>query len=578
MTKTEIRLDLTDVTAKGDSELNITQKNQVTNIEDIRQGIGQDYATLEKNTFLLDGNENILPQDNYSNTGYCSSIMSGLDNMFENPIELVIDFDSYHTSAGITIQFGDDAYCDDLLITYLSDGEIVFSNRYYPNNSKAYLEKNVIENYNKIIITFYSMNLPNRYLKILDIEYGFEKIFSEIDIESADSDSSINILSSELPVNTLDFSIIDKESLFNVVNPNGYYKDMQENQKISVYEYLNDRKLFIGNFYLTGWSNPSVAKADFQAHDLIGVLDNYTFKGGIYTNIKASDLIIQIFEQANISDYEFEESLQEIYVTGYVPMCSCRQALQQILFVSGAVCTTSGVDGIKIFKPQKTQVQSFIEDNRKEVDTTEVELNQTITGIDFALSNYVLKEELKEVAKGNELGIITVKFSNPIDPITLVATNCIIIESGNNFATILCENEDGYRLEAYEYQEEQTTILIQRLSKGNIKESVLSVKDIKLINKNNITQIADRIFNHYNSTYKTTLDIGGDEEIVGDFVSVNTFNNFKLLGNITEMSIDLKGGFRKSITIDNAILKQGTVEFPFTGDIYSGYVGIREGV
>lgn len=578
MTKTEIILDLIDVTAKGDSDLNINQKNQVSNTDDIRQGIGQDYATLEKNTFLLDGNERVLTLENYSNTGYCSANMSESNGLFSEPVKLEIDFDSYHTSAGITIFFGDDAFCNDLEISYYSDDNVIFSNRYYPNNSKAYLEKNVVENYNKIIITFYSMNLPNRYLKILDIDYGFEKIFSEKDIEAADCDSSINILSSELPVNTLDFSIIDKESMFNVVNPNGYYKDMQENQKISVYEYLNDKKLFIGNYYLTGWSNPSVAKADFQAHDLIGVLDNYTFKGGIYKDTKASDLIFQIFKQANISDYEYEDYLQEVYVNGYIPMCSCRQALQQVLFVSGAVCSTSGIDGIKIFGPQKTLVQSFIEDNRKEVDTTEVELNQTITGIDFTLSNYVLKEELKEVAKGNELGIITVKFSNPIDPISLVATNCTFIETGNNYATIFCDNEDGYKLQAYEYEEEQTTMLIERLGKGNIKESVLSVKDIKLINKNNITLIADRIFNHYNSTYKTTLDIGGDEEVVGDFVSVNTFNNFKLLGNITEMAIDLKGGFRKSITIDNAILKQGTVEFPFTGDIYSGYVGIREGV
>lgn len=52
--KTEIILDLTDVTAKKDSNLTIENPNQVTNLEDIRNGTGNDYATMEKNAFLLD--------------------------------------------------------------------------------------------------------------------------------------------------------------------------------------------------------------------------------------------------------------------------------------------------------------------------------------------------------------------------------------------------------------------------------------------------------------------------------------------------------------------------------------------
>lgn len=503
--------------------------------------------------------------------------MSNNIGKFENPIHLVIDFDIYHTSAGITILFGDDSYCDDLDIIYWSDNEKIFEQKYYPQNQKAYLDKNVIENYNKIEIVFYSTNIPYRYLKILDIIYGFEKVFDDSEIESADSDHSINILSSELPVDTLDFSIIDKSSNFNVVNPQGYYKDMQENQKISVYEHLEDKTIFIGNFYLTGWSNPSVAKADFQAQDIVGVLDNYTFYGGLYKNTLAREIIEEIMQIVGINDYIIEEGCADINISGYIPICTCREALQQILFIIGAMCNTSGVESLKIYKPQKMRVKSFIEDNRKEVDTTNVELNQTITGIEFSLSNYTLKEELKEVSKGYLGGVTRITFTKPIEPTSVVLTNCNLIEVSYNYVIISSEIDKEYVIEAYEYEETQTNMLIQRLTKENIKESILTVQNNKLIDSSNITQISDRIFNLYNSTYKTVVDIGGDEERVGDFVSVNTFNDFKLLGNVTEMSIDLKNGFKQSITIDNAVLKQGTIEYPFTG-IYCGYVGIREGV
>ena len=576
MTRTEIKLDLTDVTAKKDSIISIENQNQVSNIDDVKKGISLNYATLEKNTFLLDGNERILSQDNYSNTGYCSVKMSNKDGRFEEPINLVLDFNSYHTSAGLTIIFGEESYCNDLYIKYYSDDKVIFESNYKPTSSNAYLDKNVIENYNKIEITFYSTNIPYRYLRILDIIYGFEKIFDEKEIENANTDHTINILSSELSVNTLDFSVIDRKSMFNVVNPQGYYKDIQENQKLSVYEYLDEKKIFIGNFYLTGWSNPSVAKADFQAQDIIGVLDNYTFYGGLYNNVTARTIIENIMETASINDFIIEEDCANVNISGYVPICTCREALQQILFIIGAVCNSSGVESIYIYKPQNAVVTSFIEDNRKEVDTTEVELHQTITGIEFSISNYTLKEELKELSKGYLSGVSRITFSKPIDPNSLVVTNCNLIEVSYNYAIVFCEIEKEYKLEAFEYEETQTSLLIQRLSKDNVKESVLKVNDIRLINMENITQIADRIFNLYNSTYKTTVDLRGENERVGDFVSVNTFNDARLLGNITQMSINLKDGFRQTITIDNAILKQGENEYYYVGQLITGEIGIRE--
>lgn len=578
MTKTEIILDLTDVTAKKDSILSIDTVNQVSNLEDVIVGDSLDYATMEKNTFLLDGNERILSKEDYSKTGYCSKDISDENGNFETPIKLTIEFEGYHTSAGITIVFGDDSYCNNLDIKYYTDDEIIFENRYEPTSQNGYLAKNVIENYNKIEIIFYSTNIPYRYLKILDIIYGFEKVFNNEYIEDASTDHSINILSSELEINTLNFSVVDKESAFNIVNPQGYYKDMQENQKVSVYEYLNEKKIFIGNFYLTGWSNPSVAKADFEAHDLLGVLESYTFNGGMYSNKLSGDLIKEILNSANIDEYEIGSELLEIEINGYMPIGTCRSALQQVLFTIGAVCNTSGVETLKIYTPQKQRVSSFIEDTRKQIDTTKVELNQKISGIDFNLYSYDLKNELSEISKGYLDGVNKIQFMQPIEPMSIVSTNCTVIEVGYNYAIINSTLDNQYKLEANVYEETQTSKLIQRVTKENIKESILTIQDIKLINMNNIISIAERIFNHYNSTYKTTLDIGGNEERVGDFISVNTFNDYKLLGNITEIAIDLTGGFKQSVTIDNAILKQGTIEYSYTGNIYTGLVGIKEGV
>ena len=58
-------------------------------------------------------------------------------------------------------------------------------------------------------------------------------------------------------------------------------------------------------------------------------------------NGKAEDnaykVLERIFLDCNYPDYHIDENLKNIYLNGYIPVCTHKQALQQIAFVCGCL-------------------------------------------------------------------------------------------------------------------------------------------------------------------------------------------------------------------------------------------------
>ena len=108
MEYTEITLDLIDVTAKDDSTPASTDIQTFADTGQLKRDdlTVPDYATLEENFFLLDGDKMLFPDTPaVIDFGYWSWSMSGADCSFETPPALEISFLEQHTSAGLTLHF-----------------------------------------------------------------------------------------------------------------------------------------------------------------------------------------------------------------------------------------------------------------------------------------------------------------------------------------------------------------------------------------------------------------------------------------------------------------------------------------
>lgn len=271
------------------------------------------------------------------NMGWWSSQMSDEDGNFTTPLIMEINFTKPHSSLGLTLVFSEAKdYCNHLNLKFYDiEGKLLSDNDFNPNDF-YYVCNNIVENYTKIVITFYSTNNPYRYLKLYQIIYGAIKIFEGDNLISANILEEVDLLSSEVSINTLDFTVFSEEDEFNIINPKGFYRLLQQRQKLEVKKKLVKEKTEreMGTFYLDTWKSEKDKLMTIAAIDLMGVIDKTDFMGGIYKDIPFEDLIQEIMLSAGAEEkeYEIEENLKDILMTGYIPICTHREALQQAIF------------------------------------------------------------------------------------------------------------------------------------------------------------------------------------------------------------------------------------------------------
>ena len=89
---------------------------------------------------------------------------------------------------------------------------------------------------------------------------------------------------------------------------------------------------------------------DVSAINAIGVLDESTYLGGVYSGMLAGILIADILTN---HAYTVSNDIAGIPIYGYLPVCTRREALQQVLFSIGAVayhdCAGIKFDGSHIY-------------------------------------------------------------------------------------------------------------------------------------------------------------------------------------------------------------------------------------
>lgn len=568
-TKGEIEFEILDTQAIADSTLIIPDENiqDYSNLEEIvKEDIKyKNYITLENNFSILDGNLELIDDEDSSGNGFSSYSMTDSNGDLSWYSFLIIEFNQYHTSPGITLLFNGDSYSTDFTINYYRNENLIFSNDYSADSMNYYCEEASIENYNKIQIVFRKMNNGNRYVKISHIYFGCIKTFGEDLLISATTTHEIDLISSELNINKISFKVSNTDRKFSLLNPEGIYSSLQDKQKIRAYEYLDGEKILLGTFYLSSWKNASEHVANFEGQDIIGLMDKTTFYGGMYFNMDSDILIDEILTDAGIK-YNLDDKLRGIPITGYLPKSSHREALQQVLLVLGAVANTSGSERLEIYVPENTLVQSRITKNRKHTKKNEVSIYQIITGIDVTFYSYRATATSEEIY--NEIldsGIHTIEFNEPIIVDTIQVNGATVVSKGVNYIKInVTNNETQIIINACKYEELKNTLEFRK-ERTTEAENNLSIKDATLINKTNVHEIGNRILKFYEKKYKMECQFTLQNEAVGKCVSIDSLYESRIFGNIQKMTVDMTGGAKvQCVTL--GLLLRGYTEYNCCGE------------
>lgn len=448
----------------------------------------------------LDGAALPFPSDpDAVNMGLWSEQVSDADGTFSEPIVLTLTSEHQFSSQGLTLTFDTDnnIFANDIKIKWLRviDGDdptvTTISEKTFNPTSAFYFCKNLVKNYNKIIITFYSINMPKNRLKLRKIDYGYYAYFGAEELKSVKIIQEINPISSEISINTADFTLDSKSNI-------EYF--FQPRQPLSIY--FND-KLKATTFVKTS-SRKAKKLWNVQSEDYIGLIDSIPFYGGMYNGKDAYELLEEVFEVAKVP-YSINEDLQGILLYGYIPITTCRDALMQIAFAVQNVIDTSDSAVVNVFaldhdikqvipKNRILQGQSFTDDS-------------TITGIEITAHTYTPITETTDVYDSSESGTgtnIFVSFSEPLHDLSI--TNGSIVTASANYAIINANTSCMLTGQKYDHST-QIKRKNNPLVLENEIENIVSVDSATLVSPHNVDNIIEKCYDFLIKSSSVNLKI-----------------------------------------------------------------------
>lgn len=452
------------------------------------------YANpMELYQTVLDGKGVPFPSNTENiKLGLWSEQTSGEDGRFENPIVLTLEADKNYSSSGITLTFDtdNDIYSDELNIKWYRGSELLDDKNFSPN-SAFYFCNNKVEIYNKIVISFYSVNMPRNRMKLRSIDYGYGTLFLGNELKNVRLIQEIDPISSQISINTVDFILDSRRDI---------EYSFQTKQPLSVY-FDGELKATV---FIKSAKRTSKRSWKIECDDYIGIMDGVYFEGGIYSEKNAVELLEEIFQKAKIPFY-IDSVFEKETVSGYIPYSTCRQALMQVALAIQAAVDTSNSDVVNVYALDDNITQTIPLNRIRQGQNFDDE--DTVTAVEVTAHAYSPIEETAEVYKADDSGTgeqIMVTFSEPLHLLSI--SNGEILNSGATFALINASN--GCVLVGKKYSHTtQTKRINNPLVSAGDTEKILSISNATLVSIKNIDNVLEKCYNYLVRTNKVNLSI-----------------------------------------------------------------------
>lgn len=416
--KMRVTFDISDTTANGDvsnvvtsTEFNLSDKNQMFNKE---RESSYKLATWEKDRWQLDGSF-VIPDSTKGNNGevgWWSNTLCDSNGIFTTSEDITINFNNSHSSMGLTITF--DTLCNEYatefdIVAYGANGEVLNTENVTNNTESRFVIETQLYLYKKICIKIKKWSRPYGRARVLEIDFGVVRTYTDDNLISGNLIEEVDLAGTSIIPTEFKFVVYNINKEFNILNPKGFYKFLQQRQQViaeigtnigSGFEYCK-----LGTYWLKEWqSDEGAMTATFTARDIIDLLEGeYENLTGTNTNLKSVAQSILTVAGINYINYEIDELLSSISTTGLVQKMSCRDALQ--LVAIAGMCNVY-VKNNKLFIKHinidlNTQIASLRTDNMYK--EPQISLNPLVKSVEV---NYYtnLENSSSVVCGNNQLG------------------------------------------------------------------------------------------------------------------------------------------------------------------------------
>lgn len=357
----KVNFDIVDPETNPDLSTNTEEIfSNLNNIKEATIPQTKNYATLEKNFWLLNGSQPIYGSEELEQT-YISEFMSDENCQFEENACITLHSSVYLTTLGLSMIFDsiNENYARKLNVKAYRDDVLIMDKDYTLDSYKdrlIFADNEELVRWNRIEIYFVESSLPYRRIRVNQLLFGIMETYTDDNILSAESKEKTTMINSELPTHTFKFTIDNMNKLFNPDNPEGWYRYILQQQPIS-YEWgyeLDDGTIewvLGGKMLLTGSVDVGENQVTFSTTTLINYLTK-VYKKGVYNANGRSlyDLAVDVLSDNGIdsSQYNLWEGLKELKTDAPLPKLEARQLLQIISTTGNCIFYTDREDIINI--------------------------------------------------------------------------------------------------------------------------------------------------------------------------------------------------------------------------------------
>ena len=538
--------------------------SDLDNIKETTIPQSKNYATLEKNFWLLNDSQPIYGSEELEQT-YVSSYMSDKNCLFSDKACIILTSSVYLTTLGLTMVFDsiDKNYAKKLKVKAYRDSTMIMDKDYTLSSYSdrlIFADNEELVRWNKIEIYFIESSLPYRRIRVNQLLFGIMETYTDENLISAESKEKTTMINSELPTHTFKFTIDNMNKLFNPDNPQGWYRYILQQQPIS-YEWgyqLDDGTIewiLGGKMLLTGSVEVGENQVSFSTTSLINYLTK-VYKKGVYNSSGRSlyDLAVDVLEDSNIdsSQYNLWSGLKSIKTDAPLPKLEARQLLQIIATTGNCILFTNRENVINIqpfnyvLNPDGMKYDFIISNPVVKVQS---ELHNTI----IYINHYSKEDNVSELFKNESLEItgtktIEIEYDLATD-ISATITGGTIVSANyyGRYAVLKITNtgEDtiSLKVSGKKINNSQTIDSKQFNDDG---ENIEYKNDLitQMVESSKETKLKDFIGNWYNNRNIYSFENRGD--IVKDtreIIPIETDFSNSLIGYLVENNINYDGAW-----------------------------------
>lgn len=389
-------------------EVTVSAQASMSKLTEVYDGIAEaqnNYTTLERNRWMLDGSQGTL-EDDFSwpgEVGYVSDAISGDDGAFSTAQTVTMHISGVTALRALTLAFPSsryDGYPTAFTVAVSQGGtvyytETVTDNREFTPTFTGF----VVYDPDQITLSIMKWSLPHRRARVVEIYPGYLADWTEKNVAAAYVQMQASVSSVTLPFGTASLTIDNSTRLFDPRNRSGLFQALEERQPVPIELGLDlpdgsTEYVPVGTYYQhdRGWSTrDSGATMRWNLVDIIGLLTDTVFSvpDVLPTTLEGwVSALCASLGTAFASRYTVDADYASVAVTATeeaVTGKSCADILRWLCQFTGTFARADQETGYLAVEPFWSQGNEYTLDNINDYPT--ISANDDLATITFQLED-----------------------------------------------------------------------------------------------------------------------------------------------------------------------------------------------